>query len=78
MITKNGLWIKDSVKENIYIINALKINDEFLIDTFITEFNNKYEVIKNIQSKKVDISNNQWIAHDVKIFKNNEVKKKNI
>ena len=78
VITKNGLWIKDSVKENIYIINALKINDEFLIDTFITEFNNKYEVIKNIQSKKVDISNNQWIAHDVKIFKNNESEERKI
>ena len=78
VITKNGLWIKDSVKENIYIINALRINDEFLIDTFITEFNNKYEVIKNIQSKKVDISNNQWIAYDVKIFKNNESEERKI
>ena len=29
---------------------------------FHYEFNDKYEVIKNIQSKKVDISNNQWIA----------------
>ena len=77
VITKNGLWIKDSIDEDIYIINASRINNKFLENTFITQFNSKYEVIKNIQSKKVNIENNEWIAKDVKIFKNNESERLN-
>ena len=71
VITKNGLWIKDNVDGKVNIINALKIENEFLIDTFITQFDENYEVIKNIQSSKVDISKNDWIAYDVKVYKNN-------
>ena len=71
VITKNGLWIKDNVDGKINIINALKIENEYLIDTFITQFNENYEVIENIQSSKIDISKNEWIAYDVKIYKNN-------
>ncbi len=71
VITKNGLWIKDNINGKINIINALKIDNEYLIDTFITQFDENYEVVKNIQSSKVDISQNKWIAYDVKIYKNN-------
>ena len=71
VITKNGLWIKDNIDGKINIINALKIDDEYLIDTFITQFDENYEVIKNIQSSKVDISKNEWVAYDVKVYKNN-------
>ena len=46
VITKNGLWIKDKINGQINIVNASKIDNEFLIDTFITQFNEKYEVIK--------------------------------
>ena len=71
VITKNGLWIKDNIEGKINIINALKIENEFLIDTFITQFNENYEVIKNIQTSKIDISKNEWTAYDVKVYKNN-------
>jgi len=71
VITKNGLWIKDNVDGKINIINALKIENEYLIDTFITQFNENYEAIENIQSSKIDISKNEWTAYDAKIYKNN-------
>ena len=71
VITKNGLWIKDNVEESIYIINASKIDGKFLVNTFITKFDQNYEVISNIQSNKIDIKTNTWIAHNVKIYKNN-------
>ncbi len=71
VITKNGLWIKDNLDGEINIINALKIEDEFLINTFITQFDKNYEVIKNIQASKIDISKNEWKAYDVKVYKNN-------
>ncbi len=72
VITQNGLWIKDSFDDHTYIINAQKINDKFLINTFITKFDKNYEVIKNIQSKKINIENNYWVAQNVKIYQNNE------
>ena len=74
VVTKNGLWIKDNTNGNINIINASEINDNFLIDTFITQFDENYEVIKNIQSKKIDISKNEWLAYDVKVYTNNQKK----
>jgi lipopolysaccharide export system permease protein len=72
VITKNGLWIKDEVDNKIYIINSSEIEDNFLIDNFITEFNQNFEVIKNIQSKKIDISQKQWLVFDAKIYNNND------
>ena len=72
VVTKNGLWIKDEVDDKIYIINSSEIEDNFLIDNFITEFNQNFEVIRNIQSKKIDISQKQWLVFDAKIYNNND------
>ncbi len=70
VITNNGLWIKD-VKNNITsIIHASKINDNFLVNTFISEFDANYNVIRNIQSKKIDISNDKWVVYRPVIFEN--------
>ena len=71
VVTQNGLWIKDEIDERIYIINSSEIKDNFLIDNFITEFNNNYEVIRNIQSKKIDVSKKQWLIFNAKIYNNN-------
>ncbi len=77
VITKNGLWIKDEVDEKIYIVNASKIESNFLINSFITEFNKDYKVIRNLKSNKIDIKEKEWLAYNVKIYnKNNyEIKK---
>jgi len=72
VITKNGLWIKDEIDEKIYIINSSEIKDNFLINNFITEFNKKYEVVRNLQSKKIDIKNKQWLIYDAKIYDSND------
>ncbi len=37
VITKNGIWIKDTFEEGVVIINADKIIDEFLINSSITK-----------------------------------------
>ena len=71
VITKNGLWIKDKVGKSTLIINSRKIEQNYLIDTFITEFDEDYNVIKNIKSDKIDISNVVWKIQDAKIYKNN-------
>ena len=71
MVTKNGLWIKDKVGEKILLINSQKIEKHYLINNFITEFDNNFNVIRNIQNKKIDISKNEWKLFDAKIFEKN-------
>ena len=71
VITKNGLWIKDEIDEKIYIVNSAKIESNFLINNFITEFNKDYEVIRNLKSDKINIQNIEWLAYDVKIYNKN-------
>ena len=73
VINKNGLWIRDKVDNKILIVNSSKIDDNFLIDNFITEFDSNYDVIRNIKSKKIDIKNNEWVIYNPEIYvKNNK------
>lgn len=72
VITKNGLWIKDRINNKNLIINSEKIEKNFLIENFITEFDSKFKSTRNITSKKIDITNNVWKIYNAKIFINNE------
>ena len=74
VITKNGLWIKDKLKNNTLIINSKKIDKNFLIGNFITEFDEEYNVKRNIKSEKIDISLKKWKVYNAKIYKKNEYK----
>ena len=71
VINKNGLWIRDKMENKTLIINSSKIDGSFLIDNFITEFNNEFEVLRNIKSNKIDIKTNNWIIFDPEIISNN-------
>ena len=77
VITNNGLWIKDKVGDKTLIINSSKIEQNYLIDAFISEFNENFEIIRNIKSDKIDINTNTWIIKNAKIFKGNIVEEKN-
>jgi lipopolysaccharide export system permease protein len=74
VITKNGLWIRDKIEDTTFIINASKIENEFLIDNFITEFNQDYEVIRNIRSEKIDIKNKKWLIYNPTIYTDSNYK----
>ena len=76
VINKNGLWIRDKYNDKILIINSSKIDQNFLFDNFITEFNSDYEIIRNIKSNKIDIKENNWIVIEPEIFTNNIKEKK--
>jgi len=78
VITNNGLWIKDSINSKILMINAAKIDQNFLLDAYISEFNQDFELLKNIKSKKIDISKSEWLIHDAEIFEQNYKKDKKI
>ena len=68
VITNNGLWIKDIYKGNILMINASSFNNNELVDTYISEFDKNFEIIRNIKSQKVDITNKEWIIKDAEIY----------
>ena len=76
VITKNGLWIKDIVEKQTLIINAVKIEENQLVDAYISIFNEDFEIIKNIVGPKINVSNTEWFIDNAEIFENNE--KKNI
>jgi lipopolysaccharide export system permease protein len=61
VVTENVLWIKDEIDERIYIVNAHIIEDNFLREVSISEFNIDFDLIQIIESSKVDISNLEWI-----------------
>ena len=72
VITENGLWIKDEINQNINIINANKVENEFLLNVSIVQFNENFEILNIIQSKKVDISSYKWRIFEPLIVKNNQ------
>ena len=61
VITKNGLWIKDKQKNGTIIINAEKIENEYLINSSITQFDKNFQITKNIIANKVNITEKEWI-----------------
>ena len=61
VITKNGLWIKDKQKNGTVIINAEKIENEYLINPSITQFDKDFQITKNIIANKVNISKKEWV-----------------
>ena len=75
VITKNGLWIKDVIDNKILIINSFKIDQNYLIDAYISEFNYNFEIKRNIVSPKIDISNKNWTIFDAEVFEKNEKQK---
>ena len=75
VVTRNGLWIKDEFGNKSMIVHAKEISNNLLIDTFITQYNNKYEVIRHIQSDKINIENNDWLISEARVYENNSSKK---
>ena len=71
VITNNGLWIRDKIMNKTLIINSSKIDQNYLIDNFITEFDSELNVTKNIKSDKIDISENEWLIYNAKVYKKN-------
>ena len=78
VINKNGLWIKDIVNSQTSIINSSKIDNNFLTNTFITTFDQKFNLIRSIKSDKIDIKNKEWLIYDATIFKDNITQKSDL
>jgi len=71
VITENGIWIKDEIDNNINLINAQKIDKNYLLEVNITQLNKNFELSKIIQAEKVDISSTIWKVKNATIKINN-------
>ena len=69
---ENGIWIKDEINDEIYIINGSTKKDNYLENVFVTKFDKNFNIIENIFSTKVDISSNNWILEKPTLFKENK------
>ena len=78
VINKNGLWIKDVVENKTNIINSSKIDNNFLSNTFITTFDEEFNLIRSLKSDKIDIKNKEWLIYDVTVFEDNVSKKSDL
>ena len=78
VINKNGLWIKDVVDNQTSIINSSKIDNNFLTNTFISTFDEEFNLIRSLKSDKIDIKDNEWLIYDATIFKENISKKSDL
>ena len=71
VVNDTGLWLKDETDNSILIIKSENINDNFLSNVLINEFDFNFKLKKTIQSKKVDIDNKIWILYDPILTQNN-------
>ena len=53
------------------IINANKVSNEFLIEVLIVQFDKQFELIRTIESEKIDISSFNWKIFNPKITSEN-------
>ena len=70
-LNDNGIWIKDEFNNEIFIINGASKKDPFLEDVFISKFNSDFDLIENIFTENVNITNDRWIIENPIIFKDN-------
>jgi len=75
VITENGLWIKDEINGKINIINADKINENFLINVSIVQFDKNFNLLQSIESRKVDVKSKYWIIKNPIVTKENTTNK---
>ncbi len=74
VVNDSGLWLKDETSNSILIIKSKNINNNFLSDVLINEFDFNFLLKKTIQADKVDISKKTWIIYNPILTENNVTK----
>ena len=67
-INRNGVWIKERKNNNLYIINADRLENNFLIDVSINIISKDNIIKKRIEAEKANILQNNWKIKNIKIF----------
>jgi len=77
VVNDSGLWLKDEINNSTIIVKANYIEDNYLIDVVINEFDINFDLQKTIQTKKINIKNELWIVEGASITSKNITQVKN-
>ena len=69
-INKNGVWIKEKSGEKLKLMYAKSLDANYLNELSIYIFDTDSKNLKRIEVGKADISSNNWILNDVKVYNN--------
>ena len=71
VVNDTGLWLKDETEESILLIKSENINNNYLMQVIINEFDLNFKLKKTIQAYKANINNKTWVLYDPIITENN-------
>ncbi|MDC1155398.1 LptF/LptG family permease [Candidatus Pelagibacter sp.] len=64
VVTDSGLWLKDEINKTTFIVKAKNIDDRYLLNVIINEFDKDFVLQRTIQSNKIDIKKKLWIIQN--------------
>ena len=67
-INKNGVWIKERSKNNLNIIYAKEMKNNYLFDVTIYNFNTVNQNLVRLEAEAADISKSEWVLNKVSIY----------
>ena len=67
-INRNGVWIKEKKGNNLYIINADRLDNNHLLNVSINIIYKDNIIKKRIEAEKANILSNNWDMRNIKIF----------
>ena len=67
-INRNGVWIKERKNNDLYIINADRLENNFLMDVSINIISKDIIIKKRIEAERANILLNNWDIKNLKIF----------
>ena len=75
-INDNGLWIKDEIGPNNYVINADEFTNNILKNITINQLDKDFNLISITVSDEANIENNEWKLKNARIFYSDGKKEK--
>ena len=75
-INDNGLWIKDEIGPNNYVINADEFTNNILKNITINQLDKDFNLISITISDEANIENNEWKLKNARIFYSDGKKEK--
>ena len=76
VVNDDGLWIKEEIDQNLYIIHAEKFDSDSLKSITITEADKYYNNKKTIIASKANILSKNWQLSEVSILNEDGIKNK--
>ena len=64
VVNDSGLWLKDETESSILIVKSKNIDQNFLLNVLINEFDFNFELKRTIQAERVNINRKTWILYD--------------